>query len=402
MVFLIVRRGEVLRLHLASRAEQDQRKQDFLVECLGGIQAVKAMAMEPQIQRRYERLQKRSAEINYAVINLSQSLQSLGTLTSAVSTVVVVTTGALMVIGGSNLSIGALACCSLLSGRLMQPIMKGVGVWSEHQNRMVSHERAKPLMKLQPRQRPAAVAPARCAGAIRLTGITCWTENGDHPALGRVDLAVRAGETIAFRPDDGAAKALLFGIISGQIAPTTGRVEIDGKPIETGWGPDLDAQIATVSNNSEIFAGSILENLTMFGGSAPVDRARTFARAIGLEASIDLLPDGYDTQIGDAVVHELPNGLIQQIAIVRALARDPAILIVDEAYTSLDTAADRLVQTVIAGMRGERTIVIAAHRPSYLALADRQFEIADGQVYPLAAASPAAARTGPDAEKVPA
>ena len=102
-LLIIIRRGEALRQCLATRAEQDRRKQDFLVESLNGIQAIKTMAMEPQIQRRYERLQRRSAEINFDVISLSQSLQSLGTLTSAISTVAVVSSGALIVIAGGIL-----------------------------------------------------------------------------------------------------------------------------------------------------------------------------------------------------------------------------------------------------------------------------------------------------------
>lgn len=404
MVLLFIKRGGALRERISERAEQDQRKQDFLVECLGGIQAIKAMTMEPQIQRRYERLQKRAAEINYQVINVSQSLQSLGTLASALTSVAVVTAGALIVVGGGNLSIGALACCSLLSGRLMQPVMKGVGIWSEHQSRSVSADRAAPLDALKEVWLQAEGGPARCHGHICLTGVSYAPSQNARETLDAVDLSIMARETVAFRPMDGAAKSALLNIISGQITPTGGRVEIDGRCIRTEWGPQLHAQIVTVSNNSDIFAGTILENLTVFGGRGAVERVRHYARAIGLEASINLLPDGYDTFVGDSVVHELPNGLIQQIAIVRAFAREPAILIIDEAYTSLDSATDKRVQETIARMRGERTIIIAGHRPSYFALADRTLDIVNGGVRSAApiVPTPPAPHTASEAPLAPA
>lgn len=400
MVALIVRRGERLRERLAVRAELDQRKQDFLVECLEGIQAIKAMAMEPQIQRRYERLQRRAAEINHGVILAGQSLQSLGTLTSAVVTVAVVTGGALSIVGGGSLSIGGLACCSLLAGRLMQPVMRGVGVWSEHQARAVAAERSAPLQRIAAMSRGTDTR-RRCLGALELAGVSYDAPDSGRRVLDPVDLSVAAGETIALRPVDSAAKTALLGIVSAQVPPSSGRFLIDGHRIDTEWGRDLVGQIATVSNASDIFAGTILENLTMFAGSPErIERIRHYARLIGLEGSVNLLPDGYDTAIGSAVAHELPNGVIQQIAIVRALAREPAILIVDEAYTSLDSAADRLVQRALAAMRGDRTIILAAHRPSYLGLADRCYDLVEGRLRP--AGPDVAPGTAADPLKVPA
>ena len=379
-LFLIIRRGETLRQRLATRAEQDQRKQDFLIESLNGIQAIKTMAMEPQIQRRYERLQRQSAETNFDIICLSQSLQSLGTLTSAISTVTVVSSGALIVIAGGNLTIGALAACSLLSGRLMQPLMKGVGVWSDHQSRAVAAARAAPLAAIAVRTRGPAGENRRCRGGIRFSGVSYTAAEASQPLLAQVDIDIEANRTIAIRPTDSAAKDVFLGLIRGECAATTGVVAIDGRPVDTGWSRELDAQIAMVSNTSGIIAGSILENLTMFGGARTIERVRHYAQFIGLEEAINYLPDGYDTMIGNTVAHKLPNGLIQQIAIVRALAREPAILIFDEAYTSLDSAADPLVIRALAEMKGERTIIICAHRPCYMSLADRWYDIVDGRL----------------------
>jgi len=376
----IIRRGETLRSRLADRAGQDQRKQDFLVESLNGIRTIKSMAMEPQIQRRYERLQRRSAELNFEIIGLSQSLQSLGTLTSSITTVAVVTSGALIIITGGNLSVGALACTSLLAGRLMQPFMKGVGVWSEHQSRAVASERAAPLAAISARSRGASDENPICRGEISFSAVSYIKPQTTQRVLHNVNVCIPAKQTIAIRPTDSDGKNAFLGLIRGDCAATEGIVAIDGRPIDTGWGRELDPQISVVSNSSGIVAGTILDNLTMFGGARAVERVRHYARIIGLETAINLLPDGYDTMIGNTIVNLLPSGLIQQIAIVRTLAREPAILVFDEAYISLDRTTDPLVAEALADMKGERTIIIAAHRPSYLSLADTRYEITDGRL----------------------
>lgn len=380
ILFVIIRRGETLRQCLAARAEQDQRKQDFLVENLNGILTIKSMAMEPQIQRRYERLQRHSAEINYDVIGLSQSLQSLGTLTSSITTVAVVSSGALIVIAGGNLTVGALAASSLLSGRLMQPLMKGVSVWSDHQARAVATERAAPLAAVSFRERGPDGETSPCRGGIRFTNVDYTPRGAPQPLLRDINIEIEPCQTIGIRPTESAVKDAFLGLVRGHCAATRGTVAIDGRDVDRAWGRELDSQIAMVSNSSGIVEGTILENLTMFSKGRIVERVRHYADFIGLEAAINLLPDGYDTQIGNTVAQKLPNGLLQQIAIVRALAREPAILIFDEAYTSLDSASDPLVIRALSAMAGERTIIISAHRPCYISLADRWFKAADGRL----------------------
>ena len=401
-VLVIIQQSKTLRQSLNDRAEQDQHKQDFLVESLNGIQAIKSMAMEPQIQRRYERLQRRSAELNYAIISQSQTLQSFGTLTSALATVAIVSCGALLIIGGSQLSVGALACCSLLSGRLMQPLMKAVSVWSDHQSRAVSHQRAAPLKLLTARAgntgKRGEITP-KCHGNIQFSGVGYVAPGKKHASLQGVSIDITAGETVAFRPGDNTTKTAFFNLVRGQIYPTQGVVTVDGRPTQTGWGRTLDPNIAMVSNTTEVISGTILENLTMFGSTGDIDRVRHFSRIIGLEAAINLLPEGYDTKIGNAVSHQLSIGLIQQIAIVRALAKRPAILIFDEAYASLDSQSDQAVIRCLRQIKGRQTLILAAHRPSYLSLADRQFDLGNGHVTPVQnAANPAAGGSAPGAQ----
>ena len=371
---VVFRRGKQLRASVDTRAGLDRRKHDFLVECLNGMQAIKAMAMEPLMQRRYERLQKTSAKASFQVISDSQILQSHGVLMSALTTISVVSIGALMIMAG-DLSIGALACSSLLSGRMMQPVMRAVGVWSEFQNRQVARARVAPLLALS--AQPQGVGDAsQCRGGIRLASVHYSDPASGKTLLEQVDLDIAPGEMIGLRTDDSVAKAALLALLRGDLAPSRGKVTIDGRAVDD-WGAGLAPHLAAVSNRSSLVNGTILENLTMFR-SQKTEIARTFAIAVGLEHHINQMPEGYDTPIGGAVKRVISAGLAQQIAVARALTRQPAILLFDNANSVLDQTADRAVLETLVGQKGTCTIILACHRPSYLKQADRVFDIVDG------------------------
>ncbi|MFV2091748.1 MAG: peptidase domain-containing ABC transporter, partial [Hyphomicrobiales bacterium] len=381
-VLLVFRRGEHLRASVDLRSSQDRRKHDFLIECLNGMRAIKVMAMEPLMQRRYERLQKSSAEASFQVISDSQKLQAHGVLMSALATISVVSVGALMIMAG-NLSIGALAASSLLSGRLMQPAMRGVGVWSEFQNRQVARRRVAPLLELTPQFKTGEDARSRqCRGAVRFSGVHYGNPQSGKMILQHINLEVRAGEMIGLRTSDSTAKRALLELLRGDLAPTRGSVMIDGRPVVDGWGDGLSRHLVSVSNRSSIVNGTILENLTMFCLER-TEVARAMAEAVGLESYINQMPQGYDTPIGGAVKRVLPAGMAQQVTIARALACKPSVLLFDEANSVLDRGADQAVLKALVSLKGTCTVVLACQRPSYLAQADQVFDIVDGALVAL-------------------
>ncbi|MHA1545657.1 MAG: ABC transporter transmembrane domain-containing protein, partial [Alphaproteobacteria bacterium] len=386
--WIVFRRGEHLRASVDLRAGLDRQKHDFLIECLNGIQAIKVMAMEPLMQRRYERLQKTSAQASFQVISDSQILQAHGVLMSALTTICVVSVGALLIMAGT-LSIGALACSSLLSGRMMQPVMRGVGVWSEFQSRQVAKARAAPLLALS--RRPISSPSSQgCRGGVSFAGARyCEPETG-KVILERIDLEIFPGEMIGLRSNDSAAVAALLALLRGDLAPTQGKVTIDGRSVCDDWGVALSQYLVTVSNRSEIVNGTILENLTMFLPERS-NVAREIAAAVGLENHINQMPEGYDTHIGGAVKRVVPAGLAQQIAVARSFACQPTILLFEEANSMLDREADAAVLKTLVGLKGACTMVVACHRPSYLRQADRVFDIIEGRLATVAQQAPAKA-----------
>ena len=160
--------------------------------------------------------------------------------------------------------------------------------------------------------------------------------------------------------------------------PHEGLVYLDGINL---YGPTHEAlrdQISYVGATAPLFRGTILDNLTMFGCSSDAQHGRRAAALIGLEKEIHVLPQGYDTLLGAGIIENLPASTTQRIAIARALASRPRILILDEANSVLDQFGEAALIKALKQLRGQLTILIVSHRPSMLAIADRRFEIADG------------------------
>ena len=164
--------------------------------------------------------------------------------------------------------------------------------------------------------------------------------------------------------------------MAGQLSPTSGRVLIDGHDAtEEARKRDW---VAVVDRRNAVMRGSVINNLSLFGNADQHEAARAAARAIGLEADIELLPRGYDTRLGESASESLSAGLLQRIAIARAIAGKPRLLILDEANNVLDRASELALGAGLRTFRDQMTIVLITNRPSFAALADHVYTLADG------------------------
>ena len=142
----------------------------------------------------------------------------------------------------------------------------------------------------------------------------------------------------------------------------------------------IASRIACVSQRQGAIRGSILDNLTMYAHGPAVESAIEAARLIGLDADVNRLPTGYDTRVADGLLEHLPSGLIPRVAIARAISRRPGLLVLDEANSALDMAADRALLAGLTALRGTTTIILITNRPSTAAIADRHYTIVDGKL----------------------
>ena len=372
---LAIRRACEFRAVLDSRTAQDNRKFDFIAEVLAGIHTVKGMAMEPQMQRRFERLQQAVAESTMASILIGQGSQTSALLYGSISQLIVVAIGGAQVIN-DHLTMGALACCTMLSGQILRPLLRAISLWTEKES--VNHRRAEVRLLLDlPAVEPVPVHLATVVGNVQFENVTFKYGTATNLAIEAVDLSIKAGTMIGIKGQDGSGRTTLLKLIQGDIKPTTGRVMVGGvSTVE----PDFLAarrHIAYVGAAPVIFSGTIMENLTVFSPEKR-DFARKMSQLMGLEATINLLPDGYETMLGRGITDDLPMSTAQQLNIVRALTSRPRVLALDEANMVLDAIAEPALIRALESLRGHLTVLVVTHRPSLLALCDRLIIVEDG------------------------
>ena len=374
---LAIGRAREFRKILDSRTAQDNRKYDFIAEVLAGIHTVKVMAMEPQMQRRFERLQQAVAETTMASILTGQANQTSAMLYGNISQLIVVAIGGSQVIN-DHLTMGALACCTMLSGQILQPLLRAISLWTEREN--VDHRRAEvrlllDLPSVEPA--PAPVGLTSVVGDIQFEKVTFRYDTAADPALEVVDLSIKVGTITGVKGKGGSGRTTLLKLIQGEIEPTSGRITIGGVSTMEPNFQAIRPCIAYVGAAPVMFSGTIMENLTVFSPEKR-DFARKMSQLLGLETTINLLPDGYETELGRGIGDDLPMSIAQQVNIVRALTNRPRVLALDEANMVLDAVAEPALIRALETLRGRLTVIVVTHRPSLLALCDRLILVEDG------------------------
>ena len=214
-------------------------------------------------------------------------------------------------------------------------------------------------------------------GTVKLENVSFSYTGFDQSLFKDVNLHLEEGESIAISGTNGSGKSTLLGLMMGLLLPTGGRVLIDDENIWDFDAVSLRSQIVYLPQKPALFQGTILDNMTMFRGDAHIDSALQMAERLGLHEAIGRMPRGYDTQVEHAANDGLPGGVRQRIALVRALTlvEDPRLILFDEANTFLDQKSDALLLELLHQYSGNCSMAIVSHRPSFLSLADRAYQI---------------------------
>ncbi len=385
--------GPGMRRLVDSNTELAERRQNFMLETLRGIHGVKAMAAESQMIRRFERLLEQ-ATTGRAKLSLSHAaVNSIGAMFSQMSVVLVVAGGAILAIQG-HLTVGAMAACTLLAGRVIPPVQAALQVWLRRQTLRAARQRvdslfAMPDPTLEEKRPP--MPPVK--GFITLDNIVHGQSREGHPLLDGVTLELQAGECISIQGGNGSGKSLLLWLMTGQLLPDDGRVLVDGHDLAEYDPRTLYRRIGFMSEHGELIQGTLLDNLTMLD-PAREEAALAAAEEVGLNEVAASLAQGYDAELGGKIGAALPAGVIQRIAIARVLAMEPAVLLFDDANSQLDGPSDRLVMEALKRRMGRHTIVVISHRPSTLKLGQRHFRLAEGRLEDIGQPGPAPVTAG--------
>jgi len=367
------------RLHQAlnERLTWDDRRFNFIIEVLNGIHIVKAMAMEAQMMRRYERLLESCSKGDHRAVLSSAAALNVGAFFSEITMVAVVGFGSLLAMDG-RLTIGGLAACTLLAGRALQPLQRAMNVWTRFQTIRLARKRVKRIFQAVPEAATGEIADAaEIKGMVELDDVSFRYDADSREIVSGANVRIAAGECIALAGGNGSGRSTLLELMLGVLRPTDGAVRVDGHDISSFDPSALKKQIAYLPEQGEVFKGSIMENITMFD-AALTDRAVEIAIELGLDRVVDTMPMGWDTMIGDAAMDSLPPGIKQRIAIARGLVTEPKIILFDEANMAIDSTGDAFLRAALERRKGKCTMVLITYRPSLLKLADRVFECSGG------------------------
>ncbi len=386
LVFLAMRLGHRLRGALVEQTFADDRRMNFVLEVLSGVHTVKGLAIENQMLRRYERLQRRSALQQYDIVRASHQSLNLGVLFSQLTVTGTVMVGASEALAG-HLTTGGLAACVMLAARAVQPLQRVVGTWLRFQHVQHAKERLTELWNLPPEPGSGGLPLPPVAGRLELQGVTRRCRAEGRILFGDIHLEISPGELVGITGPARCGSVILLRVCAGLMPPDAGRVLVDGRDLAQFDPMSVRRQIVYLPGGVPLFEGTILDNLTMF----EPDRARLakqIAEQLGLHQEIARLPQGYATPVGQAATETLPRGTCELIGICRTLASPARILLFDQTDSALDRRADARFREVLGSLRGKRTVLLSTRRPSSLAIADRAFYLDKGRLSPYRFADP--------------
>jgi ATP-binding cassette, subfamily B, bacterial len=351
-----------------------------IVESFNGVRAVQAFRREKRNDAIFGSLNDNYAEANRETFRLHAVFIPGTTLVGNVSIMSVLLIGGWRVLHG-GLDIGVLTSFLLYLRQFYGPMEDVAVFYNSLQSATAALEKIASVMAEQPSvpepTQPIAL-PQPVSGAVDIDEVE-FGYLAERPVLHELSLHIPAGQTVALVGATGAGKTTIAKLISRFYDPTTGTVQLDGVDLRELAETDLRSAVVMVTQDGFLFSGSVADNIAFGRLGATRDEIVDAAKAVGAHEFISQLPNGYDTDVRKRG-GRLSAGQRQLVAFARAFLADPAVLILDEATSSLDVPTERAVQHALRTVLADRTALIIAHRLSTVEIADRVLVLSDGRV----------------------
>ena len=349
------------------------------VETMTGIRAVKAFRKEKANQSLYEQLSEDYRDLTVKVIQLfgyfGPGLLLIGNLTVAS----ILLFGGTRVLAG-EIGVGVLTAAIIYAKRFFDPMENLAMFYNSYQSANSSLEKISGVLEEKPTvpEPKSATKLENVKGEITFDSVSFHYSN-DVAVLENLNLRIPAGQTVALVGTTGAGKSTIAKLISRFYDPTKGQVLLDGVDLKSVASKDLRQSVVMVTQEAYLFSGSVADNIALGKPDATAEEIEQAAIAVGAHDFILSLPDGYSTDVNKRG-GRVSSGQRQLISFARAFIADPAVLILDEATSSLDVPSERLVQQGLKSLLAKRTAIIIAHRLSTVSIADRVLVMERGQI----------------------
>ena len=350
------------------------------VETFNGIRAVQAFRRERRNDTLFAGLNGRYQDANAAAFRLHAVFIPGSALIGNIAMVSVLIVGGYRVASGS-LELGVLTAFLLYVRQFYDPMEDVAVFYNSLQSATAALEKIAAVLAEDPAvPEPAKPTPLSrpLRGAIDFDRVG-FSYRSDRRVLPELDLQVPAGQTVALVGATGAGKSTIAKLISRFYDPVTGSVRLDGVDLRQIAETDLREAIVMVTQDGFLFSGSVADNIAFGRPDSTLADVEAAARAVGAHEFIERLPDGYATDVRKRG-GRLSAGQRQLVAFARAFLADPAVLILDEATSSLDVPTERAVQRALRTVLRDRTALIIAHRLSTVEIADRVLVLDDGRI----------------------
>lgn len=355
----------------------------FLTETVSGVETVKSLALEPQMQQRWETQTRDYAEANFRVQNLQNFSSQTAQLLQKLAGAGVIVVGAYQVMS-VQLSIGQLIAFNMLAVQALMPMSKLVDLWQQSIRAQVGLRLISDILSLPVEQAVGAAPTDRhIRGDISLQNVLFRYRPDLDPVLRNFSLSLRAGEHIGLVGPSGSGKSTVARLLQRLYVAEQGVISFDGYPIGNFSPEYLRRQVGVVMQESYLFNRTVRENIAHSRPTASLSEVVEAASLAGAHNFILALPLGYDTLLSEGGA-SLSGGQRQRIAIARTLLANPRILIFDEATSALDDESQAEVQKNMARIIANRTVITIAHRLSTVRYCHRIGVITQGQVTELA------------------
>ena len=352
----------ILRQRLNQQFLLGARNQAFLTEYVSGMETVKSLQMEPQLNKKFGEYLAAYLAAGFSTRQIANTANAAANLLEQMITLTVLCVGAWIVMNTNNMTIGMLVAFQMFAGRLSGPMLRMVGLWQEFQNASIAVKRIGDVMNAP--AEPYSMTPSREGGGkgrLEIKGLSFRYADNLPYLYQNLNLAIEPGRCIALMGPSGAGKSTLAKLMQGYYLPSDGAILIDDRDIRHFSANELRQHYGVVPQETILFSGTIYDNLALANPHATFEQVIQACKLAEIHNTIEKLPEGYQTSIGEHGVG-LSGGQKQRIAIARALLKRPKILIFDEATSSLDeTTAERFAKTVNQ-LKGKVSMLFIAHQ----------------------------------------